>query len=267
MKQILFFDVDGTLFDNKHHQVPQSAIETLRILSKHYLLGIATGRSLQTLSEFKITEIVPWDVYVCNNGQLAYDAHQNEIYRNPLKPEIVEKFISIAKQRNEPLLLGTPYWYQFQEVNDDQKEAHDYFNLPIPPMINDIHQDIFMICLYGPKGSHYEAYQMEGVDLLPGQSTYCDVIAKGSGKEVGIHKVMKILHVDTYIAFGDSDNDLGMLKNADYAIVLGQGSENAKQLADYVTKPVDEDGIAYAYAHCEIFQSIRDLEQKEENKE
>ncbi|MCI9524498.1 MAG: HAD-IIB family hydrolase [Erysipelotrichaceae bacterium] len=267
MKQILFFDVDGTLFDNKHHKVPQSAIDTLQILGRHYLLGIATGRSLHTLSEFKITEMYPWDVYVCNNGQLAYDANHKEIYRNPLKPEIVDNFLSIAKQRKEPLLLGTPYWYQFQEVNDYQREAHDYFNLPIPQAIGDIHQDVFMICLYGPKGFNYEAYQMEGVDLLPGQSTYCDVIAKGSGKEVGIAKVMNILHADTYVAFGDSDNDLGMLKNADYAIVLGQGSESAKQLADYITKPVDEDGIAYAYAHCEIFDTIRRLEQKENNKE
>lgn len=264
MKQIIFFDIDGTLYDNKHQEVPKSTVETLQMLGKHYLLGIATGRALHTLEEFHITDIYPWDVFVCNNGQLAYDSNQKEIYRNPLKPEIVANFLSIAKERKEPLLLGTPYWYQFQEVNDYQREAHEYFNIPNPEKMTDFHQDVFMICLYGPKGSNYEAYQMDGVDLLPGQSTYCDVIAKDSGKDVGIAKVMKLLQADSYIAFGDSDNDLGMLKNADYSIVLGQGSESAKQLADYITKPVDEDGIAYAYEHCDIFQTIRELERKSE---
>ena len=61
----------------------------------------------------------------------------------------------------------------------------------------------------------------------------------------GIKKACELLDIkweDTY-AFGDSENDLDMLKYAGVGIAMGNGVMAAKEAADYVTRPINEHGI------------------------
>ena len=53
---------------------------------------------------------------------------------------------------------------------------------------------------------------------------------------------------DTY-GFGDSLNDLEMIKECSHGIVMGNGQDEVKALAEFVTTNVDEDGIANALRH------------------
>ena len=53
---------------------------------------------------------------------------------------------------------------------------------------------------------------------------------------------------DSY-ALGDSTTDLPMLRCAAHTIAMGQGPEELKRQVDFVTKPVLEDGLAFALRH------------------
>ncbi|QSX08632.1 HAD family phosphatase [Alkalibacter rhizosphaerae] len=48
------------------------------------------------------------------------------------------------------------------------------------------------------------------------------------------------------IAFGDSYNDLEMLRHAGFGVAMGNASDHVKNTADYVTKTNDSHGVAYA---------------------
>ena len=48
------------------------------------------------------------------------------------------------------------------------------------------------------------------------------------------------------IAFGDGPNDLDMIAYAGVGVAMGNAREGLKKIADFVTKPVNEDGISYA---------------------
>ena len=48
------------------------------------------------------------------------------------------------------------------------------------------------------------------------------------------------------MAFGDGINDLEMLQAAGVGVAMGQGREEIKAIADYVTDSVDRDGIVTA---------------------
>ena len=48
------------------------------------------------------------------------------------------------------------------------------------------------------------------------------------------------------IAFGDSSNDKEMLKTVNTAVVMGNGSDDIKQYADFITDDIDNDGLAKA---------------------
>ena len=51
------------------------------------------------------------------------------------------------------------------------------------------------------------------------------------------------------MAVGDSGNDISMLRMADVSVCMGNGTDEAKAVADYVTKPIDEDGLYHAFEH------------------
>lgn len=258
MKELIFFDVDDTLLDSRTHKIPESTKQALQELQKEYLLGIATGRSLSTLYDNGVIDAADWSIYVCNNGQLVYDQKHKEIYRNPMDPSVAKRVIETALAHSDALLVGTPEWFQIGEVNAYEEEAHQFFHIPIPDPLMNENPDIFMMVTYGPRNDTYERYRsIDGITIMPGQSTYCDIVAKGFNKYTGIQAALSFLKRDAYLAFGDSNNDLEMLTYAQYAIVMGQGSEQAKQYANFITKPVYEDGIAYALAHCEQFVALK----------
>ena len=53
---------------------------------------------------------------------------------------------------------------------------------------------------------------------------------------------------DTF-CFGDSVNDIEMLRAVGTGIVMGNGEPAAREAADYVTDPVAENGIYNALEH------------------
>ncbi|MBP5265613.1 MAG: HAD hydrolase family protein [Lachnospiraceae bacterium] len=84
-------------------------------------------------------------------------------------------------------------------------------------------------------------------DFMIHSSTVCEMVPSGFHKGTGIERVCELLGVDisdTY-AFGDSVNDTEMMESAGHAIVMGNGTDDLKAMADYVTKSLHEDGIHY----------------------
>lgn len=51
------------------------------------------------------------------------------------------------------------------------------------------------------------------------------------------------------IKFGDGPNDIDMLQYVSCGVAMGNSRQEVKDAADYVTKGVSEDGIAYALSH------------------
>lgn len=51
------------------------------------------------------------------------------------------------------------------------------------------------------------------------------------------------------MAVGDSGNDISMLRAADVSVCMGNGTDEAKAVAGYVTTHIEEDGLYHAFAH------------------
>ena len=48
------------------------------------------------------------------------------------------------------------------------------------------------------------------------------------------------------LAAGDSPNDIAMLQEAGIAVAMGNGEEEVKSIADYITSDNDHDGVGEA---------------------
>ena len=72
-----------------------------------------------------------------------------------------------------------------------------------------------------------------------------DVYPDGAGKKQGIQKFMEKYGVgqEDVIALGDAHNYIGMLNFAGIGIAMGNGYEETKNVADYVTGDCDRGGV------------------------
>ena len=253
--KVAFFDVDGTIVDNhsKKNQssdmelVPASAVEAIRLLKENGITPfIATGRSPFMIEELlKGLEI---DSFICTNGQYAV-MNGRVMYEAPYSEELLDKIAKVAKENHVPLLWMPAHHYTLSGDNQEiLLEALSNMNLPYPIIEPDFKKPDYkiyqMVAGVNEENEHiFEAidevrvvrWQPNGIDLLP------KVGSKATAIEVILEKLG--LNPENAIAFGDGLNDIEMLQTVGCGVAMGNAHEELKKHADYVAKPVYEDGI------------------------
>ena len=253
----IFFDVDGTLVDPKTHQMPDSAIDTLKKLQeKGYLCCIATGRPYENAKTTAAFHAIDWDGYICCNGQQVLDKDHNYIYQEAFTKEKAEEVIQVANRLGHPMCAMTDgQWFMTKEADDNCKEAMRVLKMEIPEIEAFDQQTILSFILFADASYDYQPYfDIDGIRVNPSYFPYADVGVLGTSKAKAVDIFLKHHGLQGYIAFGDSMNDYDMLEHANVSIAMGQGDPRLQAIADHVTKPVDEDGILFAYQNYECFK-------------
>lgn len=83
---------------------------------------------------------------------------------------------------------------------------------------------------------------------------FTDVIPKDGGKNTGIDAIISHfgIKLEETMAFGDGGNDIDMLKHAGIGVAMENAGDNVKEIADYITTSVDDDGITHALKHFNV---------------
>ena len=94
------------------------------------------------------------------------------------------------------------------------------------------------------------------IEITGSGHSIADIIPLGGGKEVGIAAVAQRFgwKREEIMVFGDGPNDAKMLAWAGAGVAMGNGVEEAKAAADYVTTPVGEDGVKNALLHFGVLE-------------
>ncbi len=259
INQLLCFDVDGTLRDNVHHQVSQSTYKALKLLKqKGYKLVISSGRGIDSLRGTGLMDLIEWDGFVCNNGQVVLNAKEEEIFHASMKKEAVIHLIEKADELGYAVVLKSHPRIITREPDEFVYESQRFFNNIIPEVGEYKGQDVDAMIVYGPLGYDYAPFQdIDGIDVLPGESTYADITIQGVTKATGIQKLLNLYGMEGYIAFGDSLNDVEMFKYADISIAMGQGNQILKDMATFITTSIDNDGIFNACLHFHLIDEVK----------
>ncbi|MBQ6395178.1 MAG: HAD hydrolase family protein, partial [Atopobiaceae bacterium] len=70
-------------------------------------------------------------------------------------------------------------------------------------------------------------------------------------KMLGVELIMERIkdEVGTTYGFGDSDNDLPLVRACDIGVAVGNATDNLKAECAFISKPLVESGCAYALEH------------------
>ena len=253
--KVAFFDVDGTIVDNHSTReqssdmelVPALTIEAIRLLKENGITPfIATGRSPFMIED--LLEGLGIDSYICTNGQ--YAVMNNEVmYEAPYSEELLDEIVSVAKKHHVPLLWMPTHHYVLSGENQEVLlEALDNMNLPYPVIETDLEKPdykIYQMVAGVTKENEHIFAPIEEFRIVRWQPNGIDLLPKVGSKATAIEVILKKLGLkpENAIAFGDGLNDIEMLQTVGCGVAMGNAHEELKKHANYVAKPVYEDGI------------------------
>ena len=257
MIKAIFFDIDGTLVSFKTHKVPQSTINALQILrDKNIKVFIASGRHLHAINNLGSLE---FDGYITLNGGYCIAGNQKVIYKHSIPQEDIHSLTAyMQKNENFPCIFVHEQESYLNYNNAHTHEIFELLNFPEPP-IRALHEaatgENFQLVAFFTKEQEEQIMTvMPHCEATRWNPLFTDVIPTGSSKQVGMDKILEYFNIplEATMAFGDGGNDISMLQHAGISIAMGNASEQVKQAAQYVTAPIDEDGIAKALKHFGI---------------
>lgn len=250
----VFFDIDGTLLSHKLGQVPDSARHAIDVLrAKGIRCLLATGRHREEIRKLPVEDVCV-DGYLTLNGQLCMETDGNIFYADPIAGTAKERILEAFHNREAAVMLVEKDRMYLNLINDRVRKAQAEIATPIPPLGEYAGDPLYQAVVYlDASEEKLFTKNIPGCTVTRWNANGIDIINGSGGKEKGIQAYLSktgLLQEQT-MAFGDGENDLGMLRYAKIGICMGNGASEIQAQADYVTASVEQDGIekALKYFH------------------
>lgn len=263
MSKALFFDIDGTLV-NFQGKMPESARAALKKAQQNgHQIVLCSGRSriqiYPCLLELGFDGIVAaTGAYVECGGKVVCRHFMTGAEIRMVTALLEEAGACYSAQAGTRMITSAPHrdrqLARFRVLGDEEMIGQIWQHIEIAEHLEQ-YEDIEKIV-------YYES-QMPVQTIRERLHGICDVTessfeaAKDDSGEItcsGINKAygmqQYIVHAgiakEDTIAFGDGPNDFDMLEYAAVGVAMGNAVQALRDRADYVTKGIDEDGVAYA---------------------
>jgi len=263
MGKVLFFDIDGTLV-NFQGQMPQSAKAALKLAQQNgHQIVLCSGRSkiqiYPCLLELGFDGIVAaTGAYVECGGEVVYRHFMAEEEIRVTTALLDEAGACYSAQAGTRMITSALHrdrqLARFRELGDEEMISHIWQYIEIAEHLEQ-YEDIEKIVYYESEMSVQAIRErLSGICDVTESSFEAakddsgEITCSGINKAFGMQKYVVhagIAKEDT-IAFGDGPNDFDMLEYAAVGVAMGNAVQALRDRADFVTKGIDEDGVAYA---------------------
>lgn len=260
MGKLLFFDVDGTIWDIKNH-IPESVKEAFAKLKENgHKTFINTGRARGYVRSENLLNL-GFDGIIAGCGT-TIEIGGELLFRSFLDPKNLASAIETLNGYGfRSILEGWDTLY----LNYDEWKDDIYFQKIYGDLGDDIEEirnnwaGWQGICKFssdtknGDMEGGLRAVKDEYYPIIHNE-TVVEMVPHGHSKATGMDWVCEYFDCDISdtFAFGDSSNDREMIERAGIGIAMGNGTDEIKAVADYITSPMNEDGIYNALKHFKL---------------
>ena len=253
MIKAIFFDMDGTLVGYNGEgkgEIPASAREVLAELrQKGVKIFAATGRCREEMDTLPYLRTVEFDAVAAMNGQYCY-TDTEELLVAPLAAEDLQGFLDLQQDGAVPAIIVEKMKCYVNMFTPEFSAAIAKIDSVLPEVLDcsDLpEKEVIQVVAFADEATEQRVEAaMPGAKATRWCPEFVDVISRTGGKDKGIEAILKHfgLKQDEFIAFGDGQNDMGMLQTAKIGIAMGNADEKLKAVADEVCADVNDDGVA-----------------------
>lgn len=260
MYKLIAIDMDGTLLKRDDTISERNKLALKKVREKGIKVVIASGRPIHGLEHYlEELELTTEDEYVMSyNGSVVQNIKTKEVIaQNMLKGKDLHDLYYLSKvleinmhafsKRGCITPKISPYTQLESKLNGIEIHEIAYETISLK-------EDIIKIMYVGSKEEidrvikELPDYLYEKYNVVRSMPYFLEFLSKTSGKQIGLKLLAKRFGLvpQEIMCIGDAGNDIGMLKYAGLGVAMGNAFEEVKEVADYVTKTNEEDGVAYA---------------------
>lgn len=254
MIKAVFFDVDGTLVSFRQKCLSDQLQRDLPALQKQGIrIFISSGRAMQDFDRTGMLCGVRFDGYLTLGGQLCCDADGTVFRDVPIALSDLQGAYDVLTVRPDlPALMEGNGESYLTQINERVREIYQFLHTDLYPvrspewlLTGKVYQFVPFVSPGEEKlfldvmpGCTYTRWHPKGVDILP----------RDGGKGVAVQAVMEryCFAAEEVMAFGDGENDMSMMAQAGVSVAMGNGTDEVKAMASYVTGTVEDGGVSQA---------------------
>lgn len=258
---MISFDLDMTLLDHKTNQITPSALEAIEKLRSKHKIVLATGRDMDNRYSTAYRDIVRPDAIVHMNGT-KITVGNKLLFEHIFDSELLYRVLTFCEIKGFGIgmTLGDEDYYIHPEVieaNDMRfwgscgrqfKDPWKMLDMPI--------RTLAFVGNSEQVGQMEKEFPTLKLPMFAGGNG-ADVVEKGNSKADGLRRLAAYFgekeDLSDTVAFGDSMNDIEVVREAGIGVAMGNAVEALKEAADYVTASIEEDGIYKACEHFNLF--------------
>lgn len=255
--KIIFVDIDFTVLNHFIHDFDYESLEALNKAQKNGVkIVISTSRPYDSMKHTNILKYIKPDAVVCTNGAIVMVG--NKILRNHCyDEELVRQTISTCSKHHLVIEYSTEKERYFSiKRNCYCDRFFEVYAETDPGVKKYKHGNVSAMLLLAPE-KYDEVLKKE---LSPKISyirfdTYCvDLQIERTFKSDGIKILLDYYGIssDNALSIGDDIADIYMFKATKYSIALGNGKDEVKKAATFVTKHINEHGVKIGLEHYKV---------------
>lgn len=267
-------DLDGTLLNQKSIVSDYNKAQLLKAKEQGIIVVLNSGRPYSAIKD-RIPNSL-YDYASCMNGQDIYCLKDNSHWENErLKREDIEVLFEIGK--HYPVIMDCKdavYHIQachpsyrmigklFAMIHDLIWSVRGYQPNPTPLVVSakDIPMQTAGKFCFAGKHKTLEKILKQLPNHLQGtyvNSKWLEVQCQGVDKGSALKEIMKRENItmEHSAGFGDGENDISMLKQCKYRIVMENAMEKTKEVATEITLSNKKDGVG-VWLEKNIFESF-----------
>jgi len=259
MPALLFFDIDGTLITlDDEHKMPESTKKALyKAKENGHKIFINTGRVKTAIDRHLLN--FGFDGFICGCGTYIEYEGKEILHHTLTKEENLYYAKKLREYRYQTVFEGKDRLFIEGDYGPGSflEYIYNYFSKNVEiPIENADHPELVydkFTTAQMPE-SDVEGFQetfSDAFHLIPHGGRVVEAVPKGFSKATGIQFLTDYLKVplaDCY-AFGDSINDMEMLRYVPHSVAMGNAVEPVFEVVEYRTTDILEDGILHALSH------------------
>jgi Cof subfamily protein (haloacid dehalogenase superfamily) len=247
-------DMDHTLLTEQNELPPNFDRYIDQLDNFGITFAIASGRPLYTLKNI-FPRLAPKLTFICDNGAIIY--HRNQLIHKSLIDWLQYKnIVKFIEQKTDAIIIacGLESAYIASTSEPYRTFFYTYYsNIRLTDDLSSLNCDIDKITLYFPNQNSMEVAENlikprlgHNFSVTVSDTIWIDIMNQGVDKGMAMRMLGRYLGIDKsqMMAFGDTYNDIEMLKEAKFSYIVANATPDMRQYANFTTLSNNEFGVA-----------------------